>query len=167
MSGQCHCVILQTKFFNQQKSRNQSYNSNLPKLFPHGAERTTRNSLVTAFLRSQDSVTCHVSRGVTQMLCLCIIQYSHTMRASVVSPARLRRGPVPIRVTSHLRGRGMSRLSRGGRPSPGPPHDSNESYSANFLSLRPGPGTHTQQRPHSRPGSELPAAASQRMQMTH
>ena len=62
MSGQCHCVILQTKFFNQQKSRNQSYNSNLPKLFPHGAERTTRNSLVTAFLRSQDSVTCHVSR---------------------------------------------------------------------------------------------------------
>ena len=160
MSGQCHCVILQTKFFNQQKSRNQSYNSNLPKLFPHGAERTTRNSLVTAFLRSQDSVTCHVSRD--EMLCLCIIQYSHTMRASVVSPARPR--PYPRDISSPGPG-DVTIVTR--RPSPGPPHDSNESYSANFLSLRPGPGTHTQQRPHSRPGSELPAAASQRMQMTH
>ena len=159
MSGQCHCVILQTKFFNQQKSRNQSYNSNLPKLFPHGAERTTRNSLVTAFLRSQDSVTCVTCH---EMLCLCIIQYSRLCRISGAAPARPR--PYPRDISSPGPG-DVTIVTR--RPSPGPPHDSNESYSANFLSLRPGPGTHTQQRPHSRPGSELPAAASQRMQMTH
>ena len=162
MSGQCHCVILQTKFFNQQKSRNQSYNSNLPKLFPHGAERTTRNSLVTAFLRSQDSVTCHVSRDAVPVHNSVFAHDARLCRISGAAPARPR--PYPRDISSPGPG-DVTIVTR--RPSPGPPHDSNESYSANFLSLRPGPGTHTQQQTHSRPGSELPAAASQRMQMTH
>ena len=158
MSGQCHCVILQTKFFNQQKSRNQSYNSNLPKLFPHGAERTTRNSLVTAFLRSQDSVTCHVSRDAVPVH---NSVFAHDARLGRVS------GAAPSLSAWHLISGAGGCHDCHAAAGPGPPHDSNESYSANFLSLRPGPGTHTQQRPHSRPGSELPAAASQRMQMTH
>ena len=98
MSGQCHCVILQTKFFNQQKSRNQSYNSNLPKLFPHGAERTTRNSLVTAFLRSQDSVTCHVSRDAVPLHNSVLAHEARLGRVSGAAPARPR--PYPRDISS-------------------------------------------------------------------